>query len=199
MRGLEHVRGGGPGPAARVVQLGGSGGSRWRWPPATSTLPSGSSVAVLVVAGLVYVPVALQDRCSGRTARPRSLTPRGPVQPPATSTLPSGAAWPCGRTRPRSSPGGGPRGRPWLNNGRARADRWTGGRAGVNVVVGDGLGPPTAGWPGLVTKKAVPTAITPMTVAAATPLSDAGLKKAVDMGLRSSAPRRALARGGARK
>ena len=52
---------------------------------------------------------------------------------------------------------------------------------GLNVALGDGLGPPTAGWSGLVTKKAVPTAITPMTIAAATPLSNAGRRTGVDV------------------
>jgi hypothetical protein len=43
------------------------------------------------------------------------------------------------------------------------------GALGLDVALGDGLGPPTAGWSGLVTKKAAPTAIKPMTVAAASP------------------------------
>ena len=59
------------------------------------------------------------------------------------------------------------------------------GALGLNVALGDGLGPPTAGWSGLVTKKAAPTAITPMTVAAATPLSNAGRRTGVDMVLLS--------------
>ena len=55
---------------------------------------------------------------------------------------------------------------------------------GLNVALGE-LGPPTAGLSGLVTNKAAPTAITPMTVATAMPLEQ---RRAEDRG-RHGAPR----------
>src|SRR6476469_4701933 len=50
---------------------------------------------------------------------------------------------------------------------------------GLDVESGAGLGPPTARWLGLVTSTAAPTAITPMTVATATPLSNPGRRPEV--------------------
>ena len=83
-------------PPARVIQLGGAIALPAS-PPVTSTLPSGSSVAVWVVACRNHAPGGRsRPRSSGRTARRR---PAGRLrrQPPATSTLPSGssvAVWP---------------------------------------------------------------------------------------------------------
>ena len=61
----------------------------------------------------------------------------------------------------------------WRSTTRPRATRAAlgpadglAGELGLDVALGDGLGPPAGGMSGLVTKKAAPTAITPSTVAA---------------------------------
>src|SRR5450759_3601102 len=88
----------GPGPAAAYrVALPGSyssavtTGASAPKPPATSTLPSGSSVAVWDWRGVTMLPAAVQDPLPGSY---RSAEARAPLlpEPPATSTLPSGSS-----------------------------------------------------------------------------------------------------------
>src|SRR3990172_8457708 len=61
-------------------------------PPATSTLPSGSSVAVWYLRPVTMFPVAVQVPLSGSysAAEVKSSSMSG-AEPPATSTLPSGS------------------------------------------------------------------------------------------------------------
>src|SRR5450756_1874813 len=68
-------------------------------PPATSTLPSGSSVAVWDWRGMGMLPVAVQDPLLGSYSSaeasvgpPPPMSPPGSAVPPATSTLPSGSS-----------------------------------------------------------------------------------------------------------
>ena len=93
-----HVRDRGPGPRDGVVQLGRVRRAelvvsrRRRAPPATSTLPSGSSVAVWSARGVIIFPVAVQVPLSGSYS--------WALSEPATRTLPSrsNVAVSCSRT-----------------------------------------------------------------------------------------------------
>src|SRR5450759_4219348 len=60
-------------------------------PPATSTLPSGSSVAVWDWRGVTMLPAAVQDPLPGSYSSAEASRPV-PTVPPATSTLPSGSS-----------------------------------------------------------------------------------------------------------
>ena len=74
--------------AARVVQLRGIALP----PPATSTLPSGSSVAVWPARANPRLAVAVQVRVPGSYSSAEALISLPPVKPPTTSTLPSASS-----------------------------------------------------------------------------------------------------------
>src|SRR5450756_549154 len=129
-------------------------------PPATSTLPSGSSVAVWDWRGVGMLPVAVQDPLFGSYSSAEARTPCGSLvawTPPATSTLPSDSSvavsWKRSSIIPpvavhAGAPADGLAGLPGLELAPGVGlGLPTAGWLGLELAAGVGLGPPTAGWP----------------------------------------------------
>ena len=161
----DHAAGGGPRPVLGSYSSADAERCRRFGPPATSTLPSRSSVAVCPRA-FTILPVAVQDPVPGSYSsagdRAGDTCPV-PRTPPATRTLPSRIAWPlprtgatCSRWRSRTLH--------WPVGRMDRDGRWTRVVAGVGARLG--VGGPTArdcrAGPGT---SAPPTASAPMTAA----------------------------------
>src|SRR5450756_138269 len=129
-------------------------------PPATSTLPSVSSVAVWNWRGVTMLPVTVQDPLFGSYSSAEARTPCGSLvawTPPATSTLPPDSSvavsWKRSSIIPpvavhAGAPADGLAGLPGLELAPGVGlGLPTAGWLGLELTPGVGLGPPTAGWP----------------------------------------------------